>query len=77
MMEQSIRCFEYSLWGFFPILGMAMATAAIAVYLNIKSSAGKHWNPAANYLRWGLILSIWGFLQSLVLFIAILEEIAG
>ena len=74
IIEQSMRCFIYSLWGLVPILGIVLAIKALLIHRRVRSVAGTEWNPAGNYLKWGKRLA-W----SLILFkiVALLIFIAG
>jgi hypothetical protein len=65
MIEFSMSCFRWGLFGLLPLIGIPMAVRALLLYHRVKSSQAGVWNPARRYLRWGGIcarMGLWVFL---------------
>ncbi len=60
VIENSLRCFRYSLWSFvIPWLGIPLAVWALVLHNRIMAATGEgwDWNPAHRYLWWAFFLS--------------------
>lgn len=56
----SVRCFVFSLFSLLPVIGLPFAVAALGFFWRANRRARGFWNPAADYLRWGLSCATWG-----------------
>lgn len=57
IIEQSLGCFWRGLWSFLPFIGIVPAIGALILHRRTRRLAAGNWNPAARYLKWGLILA--------------------
>jgi hypothetical protein len=57
MIERSMRCFVWGLWGLLPIVGVPMALVSLHNYKRVKDNQGAMWNPAERYLFWGALFA--------------------
>ena len=77
VIERSLRCFVYSLFGLIPVLGLGPAFIALFHFRKAVSEAAGEWNPAKKYLYWGFGLAGFGVFLSLVVFAGVLLRILG
>ena len=70
VIERSLRCFVFGIFGLVPVLGMGLAVAAFYHFYKIRSEVADNWNPAKKYLNWGFTMAGWGLFVSLLLFAA-------
>jgi hypothetical protein len=57
MIECSLRCFYWALFGMIPFLGIPMAVGSSIFYQRVVRGRGATWNPAHRYLFWGGVLA--------------------
>ena len=70
VIQRSLRCFTMGLIGLLPALGIPFAAIALSNYFRVKRIAGAQWNPAQQYLTWGLVTALCGlFLTVVVVFV--------
>lgn len=63
--EKSLTCFVCGIVGLLlPVLGLFPAVHALACWSKVRRGYGEQWNPAAGYLKGGLVLGILGVLSS-------------
>ena len=72
VIERSLRCFVFGLFGLVPVLGMGLAFVAFYHFYKIRTEVADEWNPAKKYLNWGFTMAGWGLLGSLLLFTALM-----
>ena len=67
LIEGSVRCFVFSLFGLIPLLGVLMAFWALISCIKLRARSRRMWNPARLYLNLGFAFAVVGLLVSLVL----------
>jgi len=67
VIQRSLRCFTLGLIGLLPGLGIPFAVMALANYFQVQSGIGVQWNPAQQYLTWGMATALSGLFLTLVL----------
>lgn len=67
VIQRSLRCFTLGLFGILPVLGIPFAVMALSNYFQVKRIAGAHWNPAQQYLTWGLATALCGLFLTVVI----------
>lgn len=65
VIERSLRCYHAGWWGLIPVLGLVPAALAFWLFWSVRDEVGEDWNPAAAYLRWGLLLATIGLVVSM------------
>ena len=80
LIQRSLRCFTTGLVGLLPVLGVPFAIVAVSHFFRVKRMAGTQWNPAQDYLAWGLATALSGLFLTIVavfvIAIIIVEELA-
>jgi hypothetical protein len=67
VIQRSLRCFTLGLIGLLPGLGIPFAIVALAIHFQVRREIGSNWNPAQQYLTWGLATAICGLFLTLVI----------
>jgi hypothetical protein len=75
LIESSLRCFAMGLMGLVPVLGMPLAVLALLHFRRAILHQGGQWNPAGNYLLWGVICGGLGLLTSTLIFGGVMYEL--
>lgn len=68
----SLRCFQFSLLGLIPVLGIPFSILAIVMASRLRSRLRKAWNPARHYLDWGMTLGCIGVFNFLLIGLALI-----
>jgi hypothetical protein len=53
LIQCSLRCFAFGLFGLLPILGIPLALYSVVLYNRARRGQGDLWNPASRYVFWG------------------------
>jgi hypothetical protein len=77
MIERSILCLKWGLWGMLPVIGIPMAIVALQHYGRVKRGKGALWNPAQRYLFWGALCARAGLWPILILFVLFSLAVIG
>jgi len=72
----SLTAFILGMMGLLPLVGILPSLFALGVWGRIRTRHGDEWNPAADYLDWGLRLAVIGLAASTLLIMA-LVVVAG
>jgi hypothetical protein len=67
VIQCSLRCFTLGLIALLPGLGVPFAVMALASYFRVKRATGAQWNPAQQYLSWGLATALCGLFLTTVI----------
>ena len=67
LIEDSMRCFVFSLFGLIPVLGGLLAFWALVCGIRIRTRSRRVWNPAQRYLNLAFAFAAVGLLVSLLL----------
>jgi hypothetical protein len=67
LIQRSLRCFTMGVIGVLPVVGIPFAVLALAHYFRVKRESGAQWNPAQQYLTWGLATALSGLFLTFVL----------
>ena len=69
--EKSLTCFVCGIIGLLPLVGLFPAVHAVVCWRHVRAHYGPEWNPAAAYLKGGLVLGLLGVLSSMLFIVAI------
>ena len=75
LIQRSLRAFGFGLPGIVPFLGTPFAIVALVENSRIKRRGGALWNPAQNYLFWGMVCARIG--MTLTIIFSLLIALAG
>jgi hypothetical protein len=67
IIKTSLRLFVCGIVGLLPVIGFLPALYVVFSYFRLRSRFRDEWNPAANYLSWGLGLALFGLGLSILL----------
>jgi hypothetical protein len=67
VIQRSLRCFTLGLIGLLPVLGIPFAVMALANFFQVKGAIGAQWNPAQQYLTWGMATALCGLFLTVVI----------
>jgi hypothetical protein len=67
MIERSLSCFVWGLFGLIPALGIPMAIHAMQQHWRVKRDCRGLWNPAGRYLLWGIVCARVGGVFSVII----------
>ncbi len=67
LIERSLWCYRAGWAGLIPILGLVPAAIAFHMFWKIRDDADGEWNPASGYLWAGLMLSLIGGAESMLI----------
>jgi hypothetical protein len=67
VIQRSLRCFTLGLIGILPVLGIPFAVAALSHYFQVKRIVGAQWNPAQQYLTWGVATALGGLFLTVII----------
>jgi len=67
LIKISVRCFICGILGFLPLIGIPFAAIAIGNFRRVFFGKSTLWNPAARYLRVGMICGMAGILLNVIL----------
>ena len=57
VIEETLRCFAFSLLSLIPLVGLPFAILTIVRHRKIRAAEDGEWNPAQLYLAWGFCLA--------------------
>lgn len=66
VIQRSLRCFTLGLFGILPVIGLPFAIMALSSFLQVKRGLGGQWNPAEQYLVWGMATAVCGLFLTVV-----------
>jgi hypothetical protein len=69
--EKSLTCFVCGIIGLLPLVGLFPAVHALVCWRQVRADYGPEWNPAAAYLKGGLVLGLLGVLSSMLFIVVI------
>lgn len=69
VIQRSLRCFTTGLLGLLPLLGIPFAIVALVNYFKIRRGFGTQWNPARQYLTWGITAALGGTFLTVVIMV--------
>jgi hypothetical protein len=75
--RRSLAAFVCGITSFFPLIGFIPAVCALGHWLAVKRKYRDPWNPAGSYLTAGLVLALFGLLNSIVLALVLALAIAN
>ncbi|HLP76515.1 MAG TPA: hypothetical protein VK327_06290 [Candidatus Paceibacterota bacterium] len=58
VIEKSLRIFVCGLLSLIPVIGLVLGLYAAFAGARLHSRCRGDWNPAAEYLNWGMVLSL-------------------
>ncbi|MDB6025073.1 MAG: hypothetical protein JWM68_1296 [Verrucomicrobiales bacterium] len=77
IIQESMRCFVYSLCGFVPLVGILPAILSIVFYRRARIATGMDWNPARTYLRWGIVLAWFNLIVEVIILTVVIIAIVA
>lgn len=64
--QKSLTTFVWGIFGMVPVLGLVPAIRALVLGRAVRLRYRDEWNPAARYLRAGVVLAVLGILNNVL-----------